>query len=119
LKDTMRLKSAIWVAAYVRRCHLEGAFAAVRRRGAEEAGAIFVKLNRLDGTAELFGPAPQAAFDDARPADRLFSACIAGQPAPEAKIEDRLTRELRFDPDVWIVEVEDRAGRHFLDQIVA
>ena len=41
------------------------------------------------------------------------------QPAPEAKIEERLTRELRFDPDVWIVEVEDRAGRHFLDQIVA
>src|SRR5712691_9927019 len=69
----MRLKSAIWVAAYVRRCHVEGAFAAVRRRGAEEAGAIFVKLNRLDGTAELFGPAPQSVFDDARPSDRLFS----------------------------------------------
>ena len=52
----MRLKSAIWVAAYVRRCHVEGAFAAVRRRGAEDAGAIFIKLNRLNGTAELFGP---------------------------------------------------------------
>jgi hypothetical protein len=115
----MRLKSAIWVAAYVRRCHLEGAFAAVRRRGAEEAGAIFVKLNRLDGTAELFGPAPQSAFDDARPADRLFCACIAPQPAPEAKIEERLARELRFDPDAWIVEVEDRDGRHFLDGVVA
>src|SRR5215207_8843203 len=115
----MRLKSAIWVAAYIRRCHLEGAFAAVRRRGAEEAGAIFVKLNRLDGTAELFGPAPQSAFDGARPADRLFTACVAQQPAPEAKIEERLARELRFDPDVWIVEVEDRAGRHFLDQVVA
>ena len=56
----MRLKSAIWVAAYVRRCNVEGAFAAVRRRGAEEAGAIFIKLNRLDGTAELFAPAPQS-----------------------------------------------------------
>jgi hypothetical protein len=113
----MRLKSAIWVAAYVRRCHIEGAFAAVRRRGAEEAGAIFVKLNRLDGTAELFGPAPQSVFDDARPSDRLFSRCL--EPAPEAKIEERLVRELRFDPDAWIVEVEDRAGRHFLDQVVA
>jgi hypothetical protein len=115
----MRLKSGIWVAAYIRRCHLEGAFAAVRHRGAEEAGAIFVKLNRLDGTAELFGPAPQSAFEDARPADRRFSACVAQQPAPEDKIEERLARELRFDPDAWIVEVEDRAGRHFLDQIVA
>jgi hypothetical protein len=115
----MRLKSAIWVAAYIRRCHVEGAFAAVRRRGAEEAGAIFVKLNRLDGTAELFGPAPQSVFDDARPADRLFIRCLAELPAPEAKVEERLARELRFDPDVWIVEIEDRAGRHFLDQIVA
>ena len=46
----MRLKSGIWVAAYLRRCNVEGAFAAVRRRGAEEAGAIFIKINRLDGT---------------------------------------------------------------------
>jgi hypothetical protein len=115
----MRLKSAIWVAAYIRRCHHEGAFAAVRRRGAEEAGAIFVKLNRLDGTAELFAPAPQSVFDDARPADRVFSRCFGEQPVPEEKIEERLVRELRFDPDAWIIEVEDRAGRHFLDQIVA
>ena len=70
----------------------------MRRRGAEEAGAIFVKLNRLDGTAELFGPAPQSAFDDARPSDRLFTRCLAEQPAPEVKIEERLVRELRFDP---------------------
>jgi hypothetical protein len=115
----MRLKSAIWVAAYIRRCNIEGAFAAVRHRGAEDAGAIFVKLNRLDGTADLYGPAPQSAFDEARPADRLFTACVTPQPAPEAKVEERLTRELRFDPDVWIVEVEDRAGRHFLGDIVS
>ena len=114
----MRLKSAIWVAAYLRRCQVEGAFAAVRRRGAEDAGSILVKVNRLDGTAELFGPAPQSAFDDASPSDRLFSRCLAEQPAPEGKIEERLVRELRFDPDAWIVEVEDRAGRHFLDQVV-
>ncbi len=46
----MRLKSGIWVAAYIRRCGVEGVFAAVRRRGAEEAGAIFVVVkfaNRL------------------------------------------------------------------------
>jgi hypothetical protein len=115
----MRLKSAIWVAAYVRRCNNEGAFAAVRRRGAEEAGAIFIKLNRLDGTAELFGPAPQTAFDDAQPVDRIFSRCLKEQPAPESKVEERIAREIRFDPDAWVIEVEDRNGRHLLDQIVA
>lgn len=115
----MRLKSAIWVSAYLRRCNIEGAFAAVRRRGAEEAGAVFIKINRLDGSGALYGPAPQSEVDDTRPVDRLFAA-ILGREAPmaEADIEARLSREIRFDPDVWIVEVEDRAGRHFLDDAV-
>jgi hypothetical protein len=114
------LKSGIWVAAYLRRCSVEGAFAAVRRRGAEEAGAVFIIVNRLDGTATLYGPAPQSAFDDAQPADRLFAAVLGGAtPVPETDIEARLLREIRFDPDVWIVEVEERSGRNFLDRIVS
>jgi len=113
----MRLKSAIWVAAYLRRCQIEGAFGAVRRHGADEAGSIFVKVNRLDGTCDLYGPAPQSAFAEAQPADRMFSRCLANSPAPEAEIEAYLSREVRFDPDVWIVEIEDRAGRHFLDAV--
>jgi hypothetical protein len=113
----MRLKSAIWVAAYVRRCHIEGAYAVIRRRGAEEAGAVFIKIDRLDGTAELFGPASQSAFDEARPSERAFTALLK-QPSPSAEIEDRLAREIRFDSDLWIVEVEDRAGRNFLDHVV-
>ena len=64
-------------------------------------------------------PAPQTAFDDARPADRAFSRSFGKEPVPEQKVEDKLAKETRFDPDVWIVEVEDRAGRHFLDNVVA
>ena len=84
------------------------------RAGAEEAGAIFVKIARLDGTAMLLAPAPQSAFDEARPGDRRFAPVVEGF-VPEAEIEKRLSSELKFDPDLWIVEVEDRAGRHFLD----
>jgi hypothetical protein len=116
----MRLKSGIWVAAYLRRCNAEGAFAVVRRRGAEEAGAVFIVVNRLDGNATLYGPAPQAVFDEAQPSDRMFTAMTGGQtPAPEADIDARIAREVKFDPDIWVVEVEDRAGRHFLDQLIA
>ena len=115
----MRLKSGIWVAAYLRRCNVEGAFAAVRRRGAEEAGAVLIKVSRLDGTAVLYGPAPQSAFDDAQPSDRLFTVVMGRDgPVPEADIEARLQREIHFDPDIWIVESEDRAGRHYLDNAV-
>ena len=113
----MRLKSALWVAAYLRRCHVEGVFAAVRRRGAEESGAIFVRISRLDGTSDLFGPAPQSAFDATPGTDRLFSGSLAKQPAPDADVEAYLGRELKFDPDIWIVEVEDRGGRNFLDVV--
>jgi hypothetical protein len=62
----------------------------------------------------LYGPAPQAVYDDSRPIERIFAA-TSPQPVPEASVEERLAKEVRFDPDVWIVEIEDRAGRHFLD----
>lgn len=110
----MRLKSSIWVAAYLRRLQGEGIFAAVRRRGAEEAGAVFVKLALLDGTAMLFTPAPQTSYDDTRPIERAFVASPA-QAVAEQTIEERLAREINFDPDVWIVEIEDNKGRHHLD----
>src|ERR1700746_3906026 len=112
-RQCMRLKSSIWVAAYLRRCQTAGVFGAMRRRGAEEAGAVFVKVTTLDGNAMLYVPAPQTVYDDSRPIERLFVAATP-QPVPEQSVEERLTREIRFDPDVWIVETEDRAGRHFL-----
>lgn len=114
----MRLKSAIWVAAYMRRCQVEGAFAAVRRRGAEDAGAIFIKINRLDGSADVYGPAPQTAFDAGMPLDRAFTLSLKNSPAPDDEAEAYLARQIKFDPDVWIVEIEDLKGRHFLDQVV-
>ncbi len=112
----MRLKSAIFVSALIRRCQVEGAFAALLRKGAEEAGAIFVKVARLDGTAALYGPAPQTAFDDAFPADRRFSVLVAPG-SPEADADARIAREAKFDPDIFVLEIEDRAGRHFLDLV--
>lgn len=110
----MRLKSAIFVSALLRRCQVEGAFAALLCKGAEEAGAIFVKVARLDGTAALYGPAPQTAFDEAFPADRKFSVLVAPG-SPEADADARIAREAKFDPDIFVVEIEDRQGRHFLD----
>ena len=107
-----RLKSSIFVSAYIRRCMVEGAVAVLRRRGAEEAGAIFIKVDRLDGTAALYGPAPQSLLmeDDG---ERRFVR-LTGPGATPLDAEERLARQMRFDPDLWIVEAEDRQGRHFL-----
>ena len=102
------------MAAYLRRCQTAGVFGAVRRRGAEEAGAVFVKVATMDGKAMLYVPAPQTVYDDSRPIERLFMA-VSPDPVPEPSVEERLAKEIRFDPDAWIVETEDKAGRHFLD----
>ncbi|MBB3018633.1 hypothetical protein FHR70_001687 [Microvirga lupini] len=106
-----RLRSDFWVSAYLRRCAVEGLDAALRKRGSAEAGAIFVKVDHLDGTASLYGPAPQLFLDDS--GERLFAPILQG--VMPLDVEERMTRELRFDPDLWLVEVDDRQGRHFLD----
>lgn len=109
----MRLTSDFWVGAYVRRCFAEGAYAVVARRGAPEAGAIFVRVDRLDGTSDLYGPAPQSFFDTESSGERRFE-CL-GEGLSGLDVAEKFEREARMDPDFWVVEIEDRQGRHFLD----
>lgn len=110
----MRLRSDIWVSAYLRRVDLEGAVAVLRHRGSPEAGAIFVKVDRLNGEATLFAPAPQSliAEDDGV---RRWHRAHEAETRPSVEIEAMINRERRFDSDCWVIEVEDRKGRHFLD----
>jgi hypothetical protein len=107
-----RLRSDFWVSAYLRRCALEGVDAVLRRRGAAEAGAVFIKIDHLDGTASLYGPAPQSLVEGPD-AGRLFAPIL--QQASPPDVEDRMKREMRFDSDLWLLEVDDARGRHFLD----
>ena len=109
----MRLKSSIWVKAYVRRCAVAGVAAYVVRHGDDDAGTIFIRINRLDGSSDLFGPAPAGLSD--LEFDRKWMRRGKANPISDAEAERMLERELGFDGDLWIVEVEDRDGRHFLD----
>ncbi len=90
--------------------------AVLRRRGAAEAGAIFVKVDHLNGSATLYGPAPQSVAAEApRGVDRMFARTHAGPFINADQAEDRLKREIAFDPDLWIVEVEGGADGAWLD----
>lgn len=113
----LRLRSDIWVKAYIRLCASAGTMAAVVRHGDDDAGAIFIKVNRLDGTCALFGPAP-AGLDEAD-RDRQWVAVFDGETAPEAEVDALLSREADFDGDLWVVEIEARDGRHHLDDWLA
>lgn len=107
----MRLRSDFWIAALRRRAEAEGAYVAVARRGAEEAGAIFVTVDRRDGTFDLYGPAPQTEIEET--GGRRFWRILSG--ADEEAVRARVAQETRFDSDLWVIDIEDRDGRHFLD----
>ena len=111
----MRLRADFWVSAYLRRCDIEGIAAVRRRRGAAEAGAVYVKLDRLDGQVALFGPAPQTEVE--REGERAFMRLHKHEWIEPADAEARLAREIGFDADIWIVDIEDREGRTLLDLV--
>ena len=113
----LRLRSDFWVAALRRRAEAEGAYVSIARRGAAEAGAVFVVVDRLDGSFDLYGPAPQYVFTEERPAERLF-VLIAGAATEEA-VSTRMESETRFDPDLWRIDIEDRSGRAFIDVVAS
>ncbi|MBO0345227.1 DUF1491 family protein [Roseibium sp. CAU 1637] len=103
----MRITSDFFISALIRRVMGAGGFAALKRRGALEAGAIFIIVDRLDGTSDFYGPAPQSWFEEA-PDGRLFEKVLS-LVKPE-EIAARLASEARMDPDFWAVEIEARDG---------
>ena len=104
-----RLKSGLYIKAIIRRAEIEGAAAFVVRRGAEEAGAIFLKIARLDGTCTVLN---QARRGDGE----LVWAKPLGEATDEPKAAAYFEKQIRFDPDLWILEIEDREGRAFVTE---
>lgn len=108
----MRIKSELWVKAYIRRCNGEAISAVVIRRGQSDGGAIFIKISTLDGNVALYGPAPAGL--DVMHGDRHWIQCLGESSVREADADSYLQRQAQFDPDMWVIGVEDPNGRHFL-----
>jgi hypothetical protein len=109
---TPRLKAEFWVKAHIRRCFVEGTFAAVVRRGDDTAGTVLVKTNDLAGGCMVLQP---AASPDG---GRIWMRGTGPAPVSEADADAYIARQLKYDPDLWVLEIEDREGRHFLDEPV-
>lgn len=104
-----RLKSEIWVKAQLRYCDQAFLPAVVARRGDPDAGAVYLKLNRLDAGCEVLAP---ATGDDGR---RGWVRATGETPVPEDKAEGYLARQADFDPDIWVLEIEDPKGLYRVD----
>ncbi|CUH49534.1 MULTISPECIES: DUF1491 family protein [Ruegeria] len=101
-----RLTADFWVHAYLARLRFQEIPAFVVAHGDDTAGAVLVKLNTLDGQAVAF----QRSFD-LMSGERKWVELSSGA---EAEVDDAISRQRSFDPDLWVIEVEDRQGRHLL-----
>ena len=109
MESTPRLKAGIFVRALIRRAEVNGASAFILRKGAEEAGALIIKVARLDGTVQVLNQTRDGK-------GRLVWAQPLGGWTDERRAADWCDKQVKFDPDLWILEIEDREGRAFVDE---
>jgi hypothetical protein len=102
-----RLTTDFWVSAYRKRLSLADIPVFITSKGDATAGAVLVKLNTLDGNARLF----QRSYN--LDGERVWVVLSEGA---EKIVDESARKQCEFDPDLWVVEIEDRAGRHLLDE---
>jgi hypothetical protein len=103
-----KLTSEFWVSAYLRRLQLYEIPAFVVAKGDATAGSVLIKLNTLDGQGQVF----QRSFD-LMSGERSWVVLAEGF---EVDVDASLSKQRGFDPDIWVIEVEDKQGRHLLDE---
>ena len=111
MTPTPRLKAGIFVRALIRRVQVAGASAFVIRSGAEEAGSIILRVAKLDGSVLVLNQARNARGE-------LVWAKPLGGWVTEVRAGEWCDKQVKFDPDLWIVEIEDREGRAFVDEAI-
>jgi len=104
-----KLKAALAVAAGIRLCSAHGVAATVARHGDDEAGAILLKLNRLGQDFAVLAQTRTAA------GELVWTSGTGADAVTEADADAYIARQIKRDPDLWVVEIEDREGRHFFD----
>ncbi|MBO6866286.1 MAG: DUF1491 family protein [Thalassococcus sp.] len=105
---TPRLTARFWVDAYRQRLSLLNIPCFVVAHGDDTAGAVLVKLSTLDGQARAY-----TRTFDLMSGDRVWAVLSEGD---EYAVDEAITKQRGFDPDLWVIEVEDREGRHLLDE---
>ena len=104
-----RLQAKVWVSAYIRQCEAQGVSALIAAKGDETAGAILVRVNLLNGTSRVFGTA--YGIDG----QRRWDPVTAEDPTTDELADAYVSRARARDPDLWVVEIDNKSGDPLLD----
>ncbi len=108
-----RLPTRLWTEALIRRAEVAGSSSFVVQHGDDSRGDVLIKVARMDGTAAAY--LPSMGLDG----DRVFlNLAMQGVGPDEASVDEYVARAKARDRDLWIIEIEDRGGRHFLTEPV-
>lgn len=102
------LKSEIWVKAHLRRCFGAGLTAVVAHKGASEAGSVYVQVTMSSDEIVVFAPAPGPSYDES--GKRNWTKPLGEKPVTADQARQYLQRQLSFDRDIWIIDIDDRSG---------
>lgn len=108
-----RLKTEIWIKGHIRKCALHNIPVMVVRRGDATAGNLIIKLNLLGSGFKLLTP-----DTDWQSGNRYWRLATGDAPVDEADADAYIERQTGYDSDLWVIEMEDREGRHMLDEPV-
>ncbi len=107
------LKTKIWVQAYLKTCHAAGLTGVVAHKGAEEAGAVFIRIFISNDSVRLFAPQPGPTYDEH--GSRNWCNPLGTEPVSAETADDYVKRQLSFDSDIWVLDIEDKEGSGLLE----
>ncbi len=105
----MGLSTGLWVSAQVRICDRNFIPATIVRHGDDDAGTVLVKINRFEEGVTVYTPATSLSDEP------MWSRGTGPKPVSEAEADAYIERQVKYDPDIWVLEIEDRRGQYKLD----
>lgn len=109
------IKTRLWVQALIRQCDLKGIGAVIAKSGAPEAGAVYLLVTTSRTEGKIFAPAPGPTYDD--DGKRNWHCPLGELPVALSDAQEYLERQRRFDPDIWIIDIDDPKGQIFANEI--